>query len=148
MAGAEVSPQEPAREPARARAGAVVPESVLVTLDGPRAPDDVRKLCDGVSAMLERTAAHRLICDVGRITEPDVVIVDALARLQLIARRMGRDARLQHASTEIAELIVLVGLGDVIRCLDGSALEAVGQSEEREEPGRVEEEGDAADPPA
>ncbi len=70
----------------------------------------------------------------GRV--PDVVTVDALARLQLVARRHGCEVRLQNASTELIELVELMGLGGVLQ----------GQPEEREDPLRVEKEREADDP--
>ena len=72
--------------------------------------------------------------------------VNALARLALTARRLGRRVRLRHASPELTELLAYVGLAEVIPCAQPSCLEASGQSEEREEPGGVEEESDPADP--
>ena len=40
--------------------------------------------------------------------------VDALARLQLAARRHGCQVRLRHASTELLELVAFMGLSDVL----------------------------------
>ena len=73
---------------------------------------------------------------------PDAAAVDALARLQLAARRLGLELRLRHASTELQELIAFVGLRDVLR------VEAGGQAEEREERLGVEEERELDDPAA
>lgn len=81
----------------------------------------------------------------GGVTEPDVGTVDALARLQLAARRLGRSIRLRQASDELQELLSLAGLSDVLPCRAELLVEAEGQAEEREEARRVEEEGDAAD---
>jgi anti-anti-sigma regulatory factor len=44
----------------------------------------------------------------------DVVTVDALARLQLAARRSGRKVRLTGASPELIRLIRLCGLEPVL----------------------------------
>jgi hypothetical protein len=65
----------------------------------------------------------------------DLAIVDTLARLRLAGRRLGFDLRL-YPSPELRELIEFVGLRDVL-----------GEAEEREEPLRVEEERELADPP-
>jgi anti-anti-sigma regulatory factor len=70
----------------------------------------------------------------------DAATVDALARLQLCARRRGLDIRLRGASGELRDLLALCGLGDVLR------VEAGGQAEEREQGIRVEEEGELNDP--
>jgi hypothetical protein len=40
--------------------------------------------------------------------------VDALARLQLAARRTGCQVRLRNASTELLELVAFMGLRDVL----------------------------------
>lgn len=95
--------------------------------------------------MLDGDDAERLVCDVAAIRVPDAVTVDALARIQLIARRHGRRITLRDASRELQELLDLMGLGDVIPCGEGSGIEARRQTEEREQGGGVEEEGDPAD---
>jgi ABC-type transporter Mla MlaB component len=66
-----------------------------------------------------------IVCDVSGLA-PDGAAVDVLARLQLIARRQGRELRLRHASRELQSLLAFVGLGDVLR------IETGGESEERE----------------
>jgi hypothetical protein len=71
---------------------------------------------------------------------PDAVTVDALARLQLDARRRGLEVRLRNVSSELRDLLGFCGLGDVL------GVEARGQAEEREQGGRVEEEGQLDDP--
>jgi ABC-type transporter Mla MlaB component len=42
------------------------------------------------------------------------VTVDALARLQLAARRAGCQVRLRRASAELRSLVALMGLADVL----------------------------------
>ena len=68
--------------------------------------------------------------------------VDALARLGLAGRRIGRELRLRNASQELQELLAFVGLADVLR------VEPLGQPEEREQRLGVEEEGHLGDLPA
>jgi ABC-type transporter Mla MlaB component len=53
------------------------------------------------------------LCDVSEAC-PDVVTVDALARLQLAARRGGCQVRLLNASPELCTLIAFMGLEDVL----------------------------------
>jgi ABC-type transporter Mla MlaB component len=62
--------------------------------------------------------ARTIVCDAGELS-PDVGTVGALARLQLGARRCGAEIRLLEASTELQELIELVGLSDVLRVEPG-----------------------------
>jgi ABC-type transporter Mla MlaB component len=52
--------------------------------------------------------------DVGWILRPDVHAVDALARLQLAARRRGFTLTLVNVSRELAELVELMGLREVL----------------------------------
>lgn len=87
-----------------------------------------------------------VVCDVGRIRRPNLGTVDALARLQLAAARVGRRVRLRGAGRELRGLLALVGLGDLFPPEVELALEPRRQPEEGEPSGRVEEERDAADP--
>jgi len=72
-------------------------------------------LCVRLQVLAASVAADRLVCDVGAIDEPDAVTVDALARLQLTARRSGREIGIRHASRELEELLDFTGLAEVIR---------------------------------
>jgi len=113
---------------------------------------EIPGLCERVQVLLTLQAVDRLVCDVGAIVAPDAVTVDALARLQLTARRLGREVRIRHASGELKQLLALMGLSDVVPLSDaappsnGSGLEAGRQAEEREVDLGVEEEADPADP--
>jgi ABC-type transporter Mla MlaB component len=103
-------------------------------------------LSERVRAMLGEDQAGRLECDVRGLVESDLGTVDALARLQLTARRLGGSVRLRNAPAELRELLALAGLGEVIPCSADSAVEVGRQPEQREELGGVEEEDDPADP--
>ena len=48
----------------------------------------------------------------------DVLLVDALARVQLAAARLGCSMRVCGASRELCELLELAGLRDVVRVED------------------------------
>jgi ABC-type transporter Mla MlaB component len=80
---------------------------------GPISRSDLPGLCDRVSEVLSTSGAGEVLCDV-RDVEPDAVAVDALARLQLTARRHRSRIRLRHASAELLELVAFMGLGDVL----------------------------------
>jgi anti-anti-sigma regulatory factor len=54
-----------------------------------------------------------VLCDV-RSVGSDAVTVDALARLQLAARRRGCRVRLCNATPELLRLVAYLGLSDVI----------------------------------
>ena len=110
---------------------------------------DVARLCVDVRRLLQHDDAQTIVCDVGGVVEPDAVAVDALARLQLIARQRGRNIRFRHACRELRDLLSLTGLAGVLpQCGGELGLEASGQAEEREQGLGVEEEDDPADPVA
>jgi ABC-type transporter Mla MlaB component len=125
-------------------------EVVVLEFDVPTPIDraDIPTLCECARALLEGAGVDRLDCDVGGVARPDAVTVDALARLQLTARRLGCHVRLRHASPELQDLLAFVGLSEAIPVGERSGLEARRQAEQREEPGGVEEEDDPGDPTA
>jgi hypothetical protein len=73
---------------------------------------------------------------------PDAHAVEALARVQLEARRRGQAARVCGASSELQELLAFCGLSFVL------GVEVCGQPEEREDRRGVEEERHLGDSPA
>jgi hypothetical protein len=75
----------------------------------------------------------RLSCDVGALPA-DGVALDALARLQLAARRAGLELQLCNASDDLCCLIRFTGLEEVLRVEPGR------KAEEREERLGVEKE--------
>lgn len=112
--------------------------------------DDVRELagCEGDP-----------MCDVGGVAEPDADTIEVLARLQLLALRVGVRFRFSSACEELRDLLALTGLADVLPCdapcdpphqrADGrSGVESLRQAEQREQALRVEEERDPRDPSA
>ena len=54
-----------------------------------------------------------MVCDVCGI-DTNAVTVDALARLQLAARRHGGQVMLRGASEDLRELVAFMGLQDVL----------------------------------
>jgi ABC-type transporter Mla MlaB component len=89
------------------------PTTVAFAIEGPIGRADLPGLCDRVCALLERSRANIAFCDVSGIY-PDAVTVDALARLQLAARRHSCQVRLRNASDELLELVDFMGLRDVL----------------------------------
>jgi ABC-type transporter Mla MlaB component len=92
---------------------ASAPEGIDFAIYGPITRADMPGLCERVCAQLRRCGAGVAFCDVAGV-EPDAVTVDALARLQLAARRNGCQVRLRHASSELLELVAFMGLTDVL----------------------------------
>jgi ABC-type transporter Mla MlaB component len=89
------------------------PRTVAFAIGGPIARADLPGLGDRVCALLAAAAADVAFCDVAGVAA-DAVTVDALARLQLAARRAGCQVRLRHASDELRELLAFMGLRDVL----------------------------------
>ena len=74
---------------------------------------------DGLSCGMRpppEPSAPALIVDVGAIDAAHLSTVDALARLKLVARQLGRPLLLRHASPELVELIAFVGLAETLPC--------------------------------
>jgi len=77
----------------------------------------------------------------------DLELVDALARLQLTARRLGCSIRLREPSQQLHELLDLVGVGGLLTGPDPLPLDAGRQAEGGEHLG-VQEVVPPRDPPA
>jgi ABC-type transporter Mla MlaB component len=93
--------------------GADAPHTVAFSIRGPIARADLDGLTERVCGLLRSAAAGVALCDVAGI-ESDAVTVDALARLQLGARRSGCTVRLANASPELLGLVDFMGLTDVL----------------------------------
>jgi ABC-type transporter Mla MlaB component len=92
---------------------AEAPVTVRFTISGPITRADLPGLCDRVCALLQESGAVDALCDVSGV-EPSAVTVDALARLQLAARRYGCVVRLRAASSELVGLVAFMGLQNVL----------------------------------
>jgi ABC-type transporter Mla MlaB component len=86
---------------------------VAFSIRGPIGRADLPGLCARVCTLLERSSAGVAVCDVAGVGA-DAVTVDALARLQLAARRHGCQVRLRNASDDLLELVSFMGLADVL----------------------------------
>ena len=89
------------------------PQTIAFAVGGPISRADLPGLSERVCSLLEKGRAEIALCDVSGVP-PDAVTVDALARLQLAARRHGCQVRLCHASSELLELLAFMGLADVL----------------------------------
>ena len=121
------------------------PSTIALVLSGRLARSDVPVMLERIGRLLEGTSTGTIDCDVAAVIAADLATVDALAALQLWARRLGRPLRFQDASPELRELIALAGLSGTLPCREDLLLEAQWQPEERKEAGRVQEERDTAD---
>ena len=89
------------------------PRTITFAIWGPIARDDMPGLRDRVCALLQVSGASVALCDVAGVAA-DAVTVDALARLQLAARRHQCVIKLRGASDELRDLVAFMGLEDVI----------------------------------
>jgi|SRR3954447_3269060 ABC-type transporter Mla MlaB component len=90
------------------------PQTVAFSIYGPIRRSDLPGLSARVCAMLHERAPTVVLCRVDGVVHDDAVTVDALARLQLAARRHGCQIRLAGASPELCDLVAFMGLRDVI----------------------------------
>ena len=88
------------------------PTDVAFSIRGPIARADLPGLCQRVCAILGPSGSIAR-CDLSGV-EPDAVCVDALARLQLAARRRGCCVCLENASDALRDLVELMGLTHVL----------------------------------
>ena len=89
------------------------PRTTTFAVRGPIGRDDLPGLCARVCAHLASSGADVAFCDVTGVA-PDAVTVDALAQLQLGARRRGCTVRLRNASVELRALVEFMGLTAVL----------------------------------
>jgi ABC-type transporter Mla MlaB component len=90
------------------------PSIIAIAIDGPIERADIPALCERVRVRLEGARPGWVTCDVGELTVADAATVDALARLQLIARRLGLELRLNRPSGALVELLTLMGLREIL----------------------------------
>ena len=138
-------PEEPPAPSLRAVGPPPEPSTMNVIISGRIARRDVQVLCDRARVLLEDSGADQMVCDVGALAAPDAVTVEALARLQLTAVRLGRRIRFKNACGGLQDLLALMGLSGVMAC-EGSPVEPRGQAKQREQASRVQEERDPGDP--
>ncbi len=102
------------------------PRVVLLLIGGRIQRNDAARLGDLVRDLLERAGASLAICDVGMVDPPEAAVVDLLCRIRMITRRMGVRLEIRAASTELAELLFLMGLCGVVPVVPPSGVELEG----------------------
>ena len=121
---------------------------IVLVLTGPIRPPTLPILCDRIRRLLETyDEGDVVLCDVGALRDTDAGTIDALARLQLTVRRMGREMHLLEADAALRELLEFSGLRDAVPCAE-LPLEPGRHAEQREPPVGVQEERDPGDPVA
>ncbi|MEV0156019.1 STAS domain-containing protein [Micromonospora sp. NPDC050686] len=114
--------------------------TITFAVRGSLARADIPALCADLAEVLRDRDGGVVVCDVTAVARPDVVAVEALARLLLTARRHGWRLVVSGGGDGLRELTDLLGLA-------GALGEPVGQPEQREQVVGVEEVVDARDPP-
>jgi anti-anti-sigma factor len=125
--------------------------AVVLVVRGSISRAEIPRLCERARVLLDGSDADLVVCDVGGLVDSDVTALDALARLALTVRRLGRRVRLDRARRELRDLVALAGLDEVLPVHDGHeaaglGAEPGGQAEQREEPGGVDEVVEPGDP--
>jgi ABC-type transporter Mla MlaB component len=127
-----VGPDALPAAPARALRPPAGPRTVVLVLGEQIHRAAVPGLCERVRALLASGDAELVTCDVSELVAPDATAVDALARLQLTARRSGGSIRLRRARGRLRDLLALLGLADVLPLSAGLPVEPQRQVEHRE----------------
>jgi len=89
-------------------------QTLVVTVGGRIGREDAARFGDQISHELRATGTSVVVCDVSRLARPDAAAVDLLCRIRLAARRRGGRLQLRGASTDLLDLIELVGLCDML----------------------------------
>jgi ABC-type transporter Mla MlaB component len=114
-------------------------QTICVAVRPHLAREEVRALGEQLVRRLSEGDVAEVQVDVSSVRRPDVVHIDALARIQLVARRQDSRVRLIGPCPRLLELLVLVGLEDMFRDEgDTSGLELQREPEHREQPLDVE----------
>jgi ABC-type transporter Mla MlaB component len=87
--------------------------TVGIAIREPLGRADLPGLYARVCQLLEANAGGVILCDVAGV-RADAVAVEALARLQLGARRHRCEFRLLDVSDPLREVVEFMGLGDVL----------------------------------
>ena len=105
------------------------PNAMVVEIAGRIDRADIPALCECVRLSLEGKRSQLVVCDVGGLTRPDCVAVDALARLRLTVRRLGCRLRLRNVSPELGALLCFAGLSEIVGRDAASGVESRRQPE-------------------
>lgn len=75
---------------------------------------DIPALCDQLSVVVRYGGVRLVLCDVSGVAVHDAVLVEALLRLQLTARRLGGRIRVHKPSPRLLDLLGATGLRTVL----------------------------------
>jgi anti-anti-sigma factor len=94
------------------------PDTTILVFNGRIEHAEIPLICKWAGPLLADRHAGLLVCDVSDVVHPDAVTLDALARLQLTAKRMGHKVVIRHASHQLKDLLDITGLKDVVSAED------------------------------
>ena len=110
------------------------PRTIELAFDGPVERCNVMALCDRFRVLLEGSDAVVAVCDLAPLGGADLALLDVLARLHVIGKRLGLEIRILNAPARLQDLVSLAGLSGVIdvqpapRRRDGAADRRAGTS--------------------
>ena len=87
--------------------------AVSLAITGPIAREDLDGLSLRVCGFFSRCIGSTVPCDVSGVPT-DAVTVEALARLQWVARKYGCTVVLRNAGADLGDLVALMGLSHVL----------------------------------
>ena len=119
-------PKVPASRPATGSRHPRAGRDAILIIAGSTDPTRPSGLCESARAILADGGTDLLVCDVHALVRPDIGTLDALARLVHVAGKLGGEVVLLDARPELAELLDLAGLADVVRCVVRSVVEDQG----------------------
>lgn len=99
----------------------------MLMVEGRVGPGRSADLCAQLGRLLAAGQVDVVVIDVGGLVDPDLAAVEAVARLQLTARRAGTTVELRQVCERLRELLRLVGLHDVVPCDGDGDGDAAGQ---------------------
>jgi STAS domain len=85
-----------------------------VRVDGLLAAHAVPGLCEQLVILVDCAGVGRLEVDLGRLDEPDLATIDALARLALVAIRHNARVSVRTDNGALERLLTLAGLGGLV----------------------------------
>jgi hypothetical protein len=127
------------------------PTIIDLTVPNPIAPDQVVALCERIRLLLMdgNVDGVTVACEPEATAAADVVMIEALARMQLIARRLGCSIRVHNAPPGLRDLLALAGLVDIVPLtgLTAGSVDADRRQCEEREQAHLEKGVDGLDPP-
>jgi len=86
------------------------PNSAVLVITGRIDRGSLPKLSQRLVSLIEQRRPLGVTCDVGAMKSCDLETLDALAHLQLLARRLGCELRVVQATRHLMELVEFLGL--------------------------------------